>query len=94
MCGYYFHWYWINSFWDFDWVFDILILLHIFVVMGSILTLDNLEEFKNRFNCKMKLLFGVNDWIKHSKYNLTDFIGKDIEEVEKVISHIDRDWEE
>lgn len=62
--------------------------------MGSILTLENLEEFEMEFNCKMKLLFGVDDWIKHSKYNLSDFLGKDIEEVEKVISYIDRDWVE
>lgn len=62
--------------------------------MGSILTLENLEEFKTEFNSKMKLLFGVDDWIKHSKYNLTEFLGKDIEEVEKVISYVDRDWEE
>jgi len=63
-------------------------------IMNNILTSDNLDEFKKAFNSKMKLLFGVDDWIKHSGYYLNDFIGKEIEEVEKVISYIDRDWEE
>jgi hypothetical protein len=46
----------------------------------------------------MKVVFGVDDWIKHYEKEhsckLEDFIGKTIEETKEQLSYIDRDWEE
>ena len=65
--------------------------LHISDVMVSILTSENVDEFKNKLNTKMKLVFGVDDWIDYGKFDLTKYYGQEINEVEKIISYIDRD---
>ena len=72
--------------------------LHISDVMYSVLGLDNIETFRKEYNDRMKVVFGVDDWIKHyekeNSCKLEDFIGKTIEETKEQLSYIDRDWEE
>ena len=71
--------------------------LHISDVMYSVLSLDNIETFRKDYNDRMKVVFGVDDWIKHyeKEHNcmLEDFIGKTLEETKEKLSYIDRDWE-
>jgi hypothetical protein len=54
--------------------------LHISDVMCSVLSLDNIEMFRKEYNDRMKVIFGVDNWIQHyeNKHNckLEDFIGK------------------
>ena len=72
--------------------------LHISDVMYSVLSLDNIETFRKEYNDRMKVVFGVDDWIKHyeKKHScrLEDFVGKTIEETKEKLSYIDRDCEE
>jgi hypothetical protein len=72
--------------------------LHISDVMYSVLSFDNIETFRKEYNDRMKVVFGVDDWIKHYEKEhsckLEDFIGKTIEETKEQLSYIDRDWEE
>jgi hypothetical protein len=72
--------------------------LHISNVMYSVLSLDNIETFRKEYNDRMKVVFGVDDWIKHyeKKHSckLEDFVGKTIEETKEKLSYIDRDCEE
>ena len=65
--------------------------LHISDVMVGILSYENVDEFKNKLNAKMKLVFGVDDWIDYGKFDLIKYYGQEINEVEKIISYIDRD---
>jgi hypothetical protein len=71
--------------------------LHISDVMYSVLSFDNIETFRKEYNNRMKVVFGVDDWIKHYEKEhsckLEDFIGKTIEETKEQLSYIDRDWE-
>ena len=64
---------------------------------STILTMDNIDNLRNSLNDKMKVLFGVNDWIGHyeksSGLKLECFIGKTIREAEQAISYVDRDYE-
>lgn len=68
------------------------------ITMYSVLSLDNIETFRKEYNDRMRVLFGVDDWIKYYEEEhsckLEDFIGKTIEEIKSQISYIDRDWEE
>jgi hypothetical protein len=72
--------------------------LHISDVMCSVLSLDNIELFRKEYNDRMKVIFGVDNWIQHyenkHKCKLEDFIGKTYEETKYILSYIDRDWEE
>ena len=71
--------------------------LHISDVMYSVLSFDNIETFRKEYNDRMKVVFGVDDWIKHYEKEhsckLEDFIGKTIEETKEQLSYFDRDWE-
>jgi hypothetical protein len=62
-------------------------------VMFNILSDDNIEQFKTELNVKMKLFFGVDDWIGYAKFNLADYYGMNISDVEKIILRVDRDYE-
>ena len=66
-------------------------------VMCSVLSLDNIEMFRKEFNDRMKVIFGVDNWIQHyeneHECKLEDFIGKTCEETKDILSYIDRDWE-
>ncbi len=68
------------------------------IMIYGVLSLDNIETFRKEYNNKMKVVFGVDNWIKHyetkNKCKLENFIGMPIKEVEEQLSHIDRDYEE
>lgn len=72
--------------------------LHISYVMCSVLSLDNIDMFRKEYNDRMKVIFGVDNWIQHyekeNKCKLEDFIGKTCEETKDILSYIDRDCEE
>lgn len=60
-----------------------------------LLSLDNIEIFRKVYNEKMKILFGVDDWIRHyeeeNKCQLEDFIGKTCGDTKDILSYINRD---
>ena len=66
-----------------------------FIQSGNVLNEDNIERFRKEFNNKMKLVFGVNNWINYYENEhsckLEDFIGKSMQEIYGMYSHIDRD---
>ena len=71
--------------------------LHISDVMCSVLSLDNIDMFRKEYNDRMKVIFGVDNWIQHyeneHKCKLEDFIGKTCVETKDILSYIDRDWD-
>ena len=66
--------------------------------MFNVLSLDNIKIFRKEYNDKMKIVFGVDNWIecfeKQHQCKLEDFIGKTFEEIKDIISYIDRDFED
>jgi|GEM_PF-5735141 len=69
-----------------------------------LLNLDNIDIFRKEYNERMKILYGVNNWIREyeekNKCQLEDFIGKtcgDIKDIlscgdiKDILSYIDRD---
>lgn len=70
-------------------------MLEIDFAMCSVLTLENIEAFRNQLNAKMKILYGVENWISlwesSTKDELLNYIGKPFSEIENAIVSIDRD---
>lgn len=60
-----------------------------------LLNLDNIDIFRKEYNERMKILYGVNNWIREyeekNKCQLEDFIGKTCGDIKDILSYIDRD---
>ena len=60
-------------------------------ISQDVLALENMEEFVKKTNDKMKRLYGVYGWVAKSGHDLEDFIGEKLDDVEQIITRIDRD---